>query len=118
MSNEKLINLARRLNLSTSEGVINWSATEKSGVFQTSLAGYAVRANVRKSKLHSGENEYFIAIIDPFGDVVEEMGDEEFDGGYSIMKSLYDSARREALGVDKAIDEILKDLDKRDILDF
>jgi hypothetical protein len=118
MSNEKLINLVRRLSLSTSEGVINWGATEKSGVFQSSLAGYAVRVDARKSKVHAGENEYFITIIDPFGDVVEEMGDEEFDGGYSIMKNLYDSARRESLGVDKAIDEILKDLDKRDILDF
>lgn len=115
MSNEKLIGLVKRLNLSTAEGTINWGVTEKSGVFQSSLAGYAVRLDARKSRSLSGEIEYFITILDPFGDVVEEMGDEETEGQFLVMKNLYESARRTALGVDKAIDDILRDLDKRDM---
>jgi hypothetical protein len=113
MSNEKLFNLVRRLHKSTTEGALNWDVTEKSGVFQSSLAGYAVRLEVRKSRAHPVDNEYFMTILDPLGDVVEEMGDEESEGAFLIMKDLYECARREALGVDRAIDEILRDLDKR-----
>jgi hypothetical protein len=65
--------------------------------------------------------DYFIEIvnedgrtIDRFSDVTLEKTDpspQDHPGHFITMKDLFDVARRKALGVDQALDEILRNLD-------
>jgi hypothetical protein len=112
MSYPKLIELVKKLQQVTSTTGLNWKTTEAEGVFQASLADYTVRLDMRRSRMADGD-EYFVSIFNWGGELVEELGDEDAEGMFPVMKELYELARRQALGVDKAIDSILKDLEFR-----
>lgn len=61
-------------------------------------------------------------IIDRFSDVTLEGTDPSPGGGHPNhfvrMRELYETARRQAFGVDQALDEILKELDINVILEI
>jgi len=111
MSYPKLAQLVQKLATSTEYGAIDWARTEKPNYFQASLAEYSVRIALT----NPARGDYLLQILDPFGDTVEEVTDDQLvqllPNATAIMKDLYDVARRKVMGVEDALDAILKQLD-------
>jgi hypothetical protein len=116
MSYQKIVDLIKRIRSATSDGDIAWHETERDGVFQASFSNYSTRISKGNSYHDEGVEQYFLSILNDDGDTIEKVGDE--DGRdekerallYGVMKEIYDTARRQSMGVDKAIDEILREI--------
>ena len=123
MAYKKLAVLAHRLHQRTLEGKVDWELTANTDVYQASFASYAIRISTQPSRESPGAVDVEISVVDDEGLVVESFLDvdlpremfEEVAGTerhpYQDMKETYDTARRLALGSEKAINEILLDLD-------
>lgn len=96
-----------------------WEATSAKNTFQTSLPKYTVRISEEPNRDTDGM-DYVISIHDSNGSSIERVSDVDLSnvaaaqGGsaFSAMRGLYKEARRTALGVDKAVDEIIAALDE------
>lgn len=109
---EKHRTLVRNLIERTNSGKIRWEESTQEGVFQVSFPEYTLVIEIVET-MNSG-NDISIGVYNGVGSLVDSLTDTSIsDGGgqwYSRMKDLYDTARRQALGADKALDEILKSL--------
>ena len=107
----KLVDL---LDKKQREGKLSWETTEKVKIFQTAFTDYSVRITERRNE--NGADDIFISVFNEEGDLLEEFSDlsvgSELPRAYETMSRLYESARREALGVDKALDSLLDELTK------
>lgn len=114
MSSERVANLLMALKKKTDLGELHWTETESRAVFQVSFASYSVRLYQDANPFDSDETDIVFQIINDSGDVVEEVRDTElsswFEKPFVFMRDLYESARRRAMGVDDAIDEIMRSL--------
>lgn len=114
MSHEKIAQMIVVLKDRTDAGVISWTETEESGVFQTSFSNYSVRIFRDVNPFEQAETDFVLQIINDLGDVVEQVRDTDltpwFQKPFVFMRDLYESARRRAMGVDDAIDEIMRAL--------
>jgi hypothetical protein len=115
MAEGKLGNLVHVLQQHTNEQKIIWEKTVNEDVFQVAFSNYIVHIGYR---LFDTQIEYFIRILDDYNAIVEEATDIDLQselGGarqsYKTMEALYGSARSQAMGVDKAIDSILSNLE-------
>ena len=116
MSYPKLIALANKLADATMYSVVTWKETETEGVFQISFSDNSVRIGERPSRNSYGQEEYVLSILNSEGDLVEELGDEDVAEDerarmFRALKDMYETARRQAKGVDQVLDEILQELD-------
>lgn len=111
MADEKVVKLIRGLSKQTLAGKVGWEATEREGVFQVSYPNYSIRISIKE--MDRGD-DVWLTIINDVGDVVESVSDMTIKGSlpnaYSIMSNIYSEARRVAMGVNAAIDEILNDM--------
>lgn len=111
MADEKLIKLVTGLNKQTFAGKVAWESTDLVGVFQVSYPNYSIRISSRE---RGGAEDVFITIINSVGDVVESFSDvtlsSDFSSAYRLMSNTYFEARRIAMGVNAALDEILVEL--------
>lgn len=120
MSYPKLYTLVQRVSAVTKTGMRLWRETEADEVFQLSFTEYSIRVRKGESRSSQGMPEYFLSILNAVGDVVEEIGDEDGEnpdvkaGLYQEMKEIFETARRQAMGVDQALDSILNELDALD----
>ena len=116
MADEKILKLIKRLAELTDQNKISWAEAERGGAFLASFSGNSASISVRQSRQNSGQSEYVLRILNDWGDVIEEVGDEDFEGQdvYQTMKMMFEKARRISLGLDEAIDSILKQLDEVD----
>jgi hypothetical protein len=109
-SEEKFFAILKRLHAKTKAGQTEWEETPSTGVFQTSFPNYTI-------KLWADGNDYYISILDGLGATLESYSDAAlttaFPGGnaFPIMRELYAMARRRALGVDAALDSLLRELE-------
>lgn len=116
MSYQKIIDLVRRVADSTGSGALDWAETEDVDVYQVSFTNYSLRVGKSLSRIGHGD-EFSIEILDSMGDVVDRISDEDPEDDalrmdlYSLIKGIFESARRRAKGVDDAIDSIMLDLD-------
>jgi len=115
---ERLWQLVLRLKQKTAEGSVSWEATPNKSTFQTSFPKYSVRLAELPGE---PENDYDIRIYDEGGRLLESASDvaisksiETLTGqeSFKAMKELYTMARRQALGVEEALDELLASLDE------
>jgi hypothetical protein len=104
MEFSKINNLVVRLNEQTANGKVDWEVTASSERYLTTSASYSII-------ISEEEPDYFLTIMDKYDDLIERVSDndlKEFNNdAYELMRTLYISARRNARGVDKAIDDIL-----------
>jgi hypothetical protein len=109
MSYPKIARLVSALLTQTESGSLTWAQTEKSDMFQASFPRYSVRIYTHQS--NPIELDYVLQILNDFGDIVEEVSDPDLKdvlaSPYVIMRDLHDAARRSAMGVESALDEIL-----------
>jgi len=109
MSYPKMANLVLSLLRQTNNGKLGWDQTEKVDVFQASFPRYSVRIYTEQKSPF--QMDYIIQIINDMGEIIEEVADTELnsvmDDAYRDMKDLFESARRNAMGVEQALDDLL-----------
>ena len=110
----RYVSLVRKLAKKQEEGRLDWKETETDGQFQVSFSDYGLRIFQRSGR--GGSTDIIIAIYDAEGSVIDEFSDEdikaEMENSYQVMSSLFGAARRSALGVEKALQNILNELDE------
>jgi hypothetical protein len=112
MADKRLLELANLIYEKTRTGEITWEKTTFPEGFQTSFPKYSVVIRKPSSSplprlfLYNGKGE----LIEEFssGVMVQVSG----AGGVRLMDELYELARRRAMGVDQALDELLSELQK------
>src|SRR5262249_11534535 len=97
----------------TEEGKVNWERTVNEGIYQASFPNYTVHLFTRPSRTDSENEDFVLQIKDEDGAVIEEVDDTMLSTGYpndkifTRMRKMFALARRQALGVDRAVDAIL-----------
>src|SRR5580658_1324818 len=119
MSNDQ-ISLVEKLADRTARGKIIWEEHPRKGTFQTPFGEYVV--TIEEIELHSvtfdepGLIVTEVTVYNADGTALERFTDRTISSGeknyYETMTKLYESARRNALGTDKAMKEILMRLDQ------
>ncbi len=117
MENEKLWALIRKLKARTLEDRVAWEGTTRENAYQAAFPGYSiVISNVADEEW--GRDDYFLSIYDTEGRLVEKVSDAQLDAGmakkeaHGLLGEVFDAARRQALGVDEALDAVMLALDQ------
>src|SRR5690242_4228346 len=113
MATSKYVQVVNRLIDKTSKNELEWKETADGNGYQVAFPEYSL-------VLREEDVDYIIYIINSEGVVVDQFSDVDLDRDegltgadlryYPLMKDLFYSARRQALGVDRALDAILKEL--------
>jgi len=114
MALDKRAILLARIIDATQNGTIDWQKDSSRNSFVASFSTYSVRIRSEPDP-NSPEDDYNLAIIDGFGDVVEEFDhsplvDNGIRDAYSQLKKLHEMARRRAMGVETALDSLIKEI--------
>lgn len=114
MSYPKIVKLIETLLSQTEAGTLQWAQTEKSEIFQASFPRYSIRIYPQNDRSNL-QPDYFLQILNEVGEIVEVVSDPDLrdvmDMPFTKMQNLYEGARRNAMGVESALDEILDFLD-------
>ncbi|MBX8608556.1 hypothetical protein K5D65_15280 [Pseudomonas cichorii] len=117
MSDSKIISILDKLIEKTTRGDTDWIVTEIKGVYQVSFPRYSVRLAFKSEGL---DEKYVVTIINGEGLVIDSFNTDDiyrfYPDSYDKLSSLYSAARRKALGVDRALDELLEDMNFDDPL--
>lgn len=114
---DKSMTFVTRICERTIAGKITWAKTPKPNMYQTTVGAYILRFSVTASHQEEGEDLYKLAIYNQDNEVVDSYDDESLtaQGGapgiYKVMKAAHEYARRVAMGVDNALDQILDNLE-------
>ena len=108
---EQLIELTRRLRAATDAGKLEWSAEENTTFLWTGTSG----AVAVRSRDGDGEEPYQVDIYSSDRQKVETLGsewspDEQPAPWNDGVARLYRAARRQALGVDRILEDLLGEL--------
>ena len=121
MSNARLAKMIYLLQQRTDEQKIVWENTVFEDVYQVAFPSHVVQVGHRIPDPDSAfrdEEVYFIRILDEQHTMIEEATNvhlkDELENSYRTMENLYRSARGQAMGVDKAINSILSELQNHD----
>ena len=121
MAQSKIARLVQRIHDKTSKGELDWEESVKENCYTVAFPNYSVQIRFAPNPITS--EDYYLSIFDEQGKMIESINDETLDGSESIleehyyfklMRNIYDSARRMALGTDEAIDSILENLGEGD----
>ena len=107
----RLVELCERLAAATLEGRVEWEAEEET-TFGTAFAAASLAI---RSRDRDGEAPYVFDISTPAGTQVETLisewtETEEPAAWNTALHDLYRAARRQALGVDRILDDLLAEL--------
>jgi hypothetical protein len=113
MKDEQIERLVERLLIRTREGKVNWEPTAQGHVLQAVQGDYVLRLRAHDDPEEETSEGYTLSILDGRGRVVHEtspleLGWREY---FEKFNQIYTTARRQALGVDKAIRSLLDSLD-------
>jgi hypothetical protein len=100
---DKLTQIAELLLKKTNAGEIKWETTPQPNMFQTSFPNFSVLIHDRPPLA--------LRIYDEKGQALEEMSEiQAIQFGFVRMRELFVAARRGALNVEEALDQLLKTL--------
>jgi len=120
MAEEKLVELVQKVERKTAVGGLQWEETAGHEEFQTTLATFVIRI---RQEMNSQGFDYIISVVDSSGTTLESVSDGELSriarssetlysvNPYELMEKIFKNAKRQVLGVDRAIDSILSELD-------
>jgi hypothetical protein len=116
----KYLQLLDRLIKKTEAGELKWEEAAASNAFQVSFPNYAVILSEAEGE--SDTVDYIVELVNSDGRVIDRFSDVTLEGTdpsarnapghFNRMKSLFEVARRQALGVEQALDEILRQLEE------
>ncbi|HEV8718615.1 MAG TPA: hypothetical protein VGX03_38080 [Candidatus Binatia bacterium] len=120
MASEKLAVLLSQIHRQTQDGILGWEATIRGEVFQVAFPNYVVQI-AKEARLGPDEEEvteYVLKILNERNAVIEEITSsdlyENLRDPYGLMSEIYASARRQALGPDRALDNLLQALERNE----
>jgi hypothetical protein len=103
--NEKLVQLLRIIHGKTKNGELVWEKTANSSEFQVAFAKNSITIGGAAGITPT------LRIFNEEGNLLEEIGVLTTSGTErDLLKEVWELARRRALGVDQAIDELLAEL--------
>ena len=107
MKYQKQIAIVKKLIENTEIGKLTWAEAPTPKIFQVSLPQYTVQ-------IAREPQDTIVIIRDSAGETIEKYTSRELAREWpianSVMDELYVTVRRKALGVDKALDNILNEL--------
>jgi len=107
---EKLLSLLRRIYEKTVQGELRWEPTANGSAFVVAFA----RFSLSLQRLYDqAEDSYYVLlrISNDKGQTIEELYQASAVRiGFRNMDELYERARRIAMGLDEALDELLTEL--------
>jgi len=102
---------------------VRWERTAQARSFQASLSDYSAQISQHwiayedyEDNEIDGVEGYTLRIYDETGTLIDEVDNTDLDEGnkkrpfFALMREMYATARRIALGTDKALDAILSQL--------
>lgn len=111
---DKLSSLLVELAKRTREGFLKWEPTAVEGVYQVAFPRYTVQICTERNE--KGLADYVLSILNSDGVLIERAADPDLSSrvqnASGLMNELHSNARRQALGADQAIENILTDLSK------
>lgn len=117
MSYPKIAKIVEILYERTINGKLEWETTNQDNVFQTSFTNYTIRIHYKTVEdpwIHTITEFYIIEIYNSEGKLIESADNFELRDhikeSTTAMKEMYEGARRMALKVDKALNDILMEL--------
>jgi hypothetical protein len=109
MSYVKIATVVKRLHDKTNRGDVRWEQTSKEGIFRAAFPGYSVLILPRDAP--EGAIDYVVQIFDDEGALLEEVADPDLKDfltdPFKLMRTIYETARRSAMGVEQALNRIL-----------
>lgn len=114
MISKKIYWLLRRLFHMTQENKLEWGETGREGVYQIAVDEYTIRIAEERGEDPKSPPRYVLSICNAKGAVLEQItgGDmtEHLHNSGEYLGDLYQRARRIAMGVETALDRIIKQL--------
>jgi hypothetical protein len=119
MSTEKYQRLVEGLVSKTSRHELDWKTTADTNAFQVSLRQFSIvfsEETMRRSPINAfaAVTSYKVrkfSILNPNGEEIDAFSEDDLSGEIATdLATLYQDVRRQALGVDRALDEILEEL--------
>jgi hypothetical protein len=109
MIDDKMEVVIRRLHAKTASGELRWNESHNGKEYQANFSRHTVGLSMNE------EGIIYLRLYDSFGKLLEQTSDYEvtnssYYGLADVVKQLYEQARRQALGVDDALDELLGEL--------
>jgi hypothetical protein len=102
---DKLIQIAELVYKKTKAGEIKWERTLQRNMFQTSFPNYSILIQ------EISDGSIAFKVCNEKGEVIEELTELQAGTlGFMHMRELYVAARRGAMDVDQALDELLRTL--------
>jgi hypothetical protein len=105
----------------TAAGQLEWKPSVGDDQFQVSFRNYTVRIELMAGRQGP---DYVIQVINENGNIADSFSDNDIkneegaplgQSWFGIMRELHLMARRSALGADKALDALLKEIDEDEI---
>ncbi|GEM_PF-2086141 len=116
MADTRLLQLVLRLKELTDKGKVDWEETVEEDAFQAAFPEYVVK--IRNHRYMTLPDDISVQIFNGNGVMVESATGRELEGVASnstglreLMNTLYESARRKALGGEKAVSDLLSYFD-------
>jgi hypothetical protein len=114
-TDEKLLELAERLLKKTQNGSLIWERTAAFNVFQSAFPNSTIKIAEYQSTEPEEGPEYGLSIYNEHGNQIENTTDHTLSKmshgrSFAVFSALYREARRRALGVDEAVDDLLGQL--------
>jgi hypothetical protein len=110
-ASEKYRELIDRLSNKTEADELKWRETANPNMFQVSFPNYSITISKEKDPLEIFEYIIIVGIVNSEGKGVDLFTQHDIGSNYAgQLSNLYQKARRQALGAEKALDEILNAL--------
>jgi hypothetical protein len=108
---KKLITVLTRLYAKTKADVVEWEPSEDANVLAVKFSDYTITL-VRMLATPAHAEAFNLTIANSDGAVIQEMDSSTArDNGFPDMSDLFYRARRHAVDLNSALEDILKDLD-------
>lgn len=126
MLDDKRLAIIKLLMDRTSAGQLKWAATADDNTFQVAMGDYSVSIKSGPGEAMDS-TDFVFEIANEEGRVIDQFRDTELGNRmpdtmrsdfYSTVAVLFDMARGAALGVNEALDAVLKELTEMDLPDF
>ncbi|HEY6298140.1 MAG TPA: hypothetical protein VIW95_00730 [Candidatus Binatus sp.] len=107
---KKLITVLTRLYAKTKAGVVDWEPTEEASLFAVKFSDYTL--SIQHDLAWGNRPELFnLKIANSDGAVIQEMDSiTAKDNGFADMSDLFYRARRHAVDLNGALDDLLQEL--------
>ncbi len=109
---KKLVTFAERVYEKTAKGELRWETTSDANAFAVSFPKYSVTIE-RVPETEDTNESFMLRISNDRGQTIEEFTSWQAQrAGFDHLRELFDRARRIAMGLDEALDDLLEQLDE------